>query len=113
LAPPPAAPFERTAFIDQNLGFVLLAALGEGSTCHCVLAARVQRSSAVFLRMTQRRIESELLWLQHQDLLAASKAESCDRCEESYRLTASGHEFLASCVEEWQLSRLANSAVNT
>jgi len=109
----PEGPFERTAFIDLNLGFVLLAALERKPACRCRLALRVQSSSAVFLRLTQDRFDAELRSLLRQDLLTPGGAYLCDRCERTYALSPRGRTFLASRVEEWQLSRLANSALNT
>jgi hypothetical protein len=91
---------------------VLLAALGDGSGCRCQLSARVHHSSAVFLRLTQARIGSELNALRGQHLLTAAGASACESCDEAYRLSREGQDFLASCLEDWQLSQLASSAVN-
>lgn len=110
---PTQVPFQYTAFIELNLSFILLAALGKKSSCHCVLANRVQRSSGVFLRLTQTRIKEELDLLRGRELLEADNADGPCACAETYEVSAEGRDYLKSCVEEWRLSQLATSCINT
>jgi len=77
------------------------------------LAARIQGSSAVFLRLTQDRIDRELASLRRRNLIEDGPADRCANCDQSFQLSATGHRYLASRLEEWQLSQLANSAMNT
>jgi hypothetical protein len=101
----------RATVADQNLAFVLLAALGEDVACTCRLIETVHGSSAVFLPLPSALLQRELEVLAESGLVKTVQGESCERgCASRYESSNEGRQFLESCIEDLRLSNLASRA---
>jgi hypothetical protein len=103
----------RPTLAEQNLTFVLLAALGDGLACTCTLAQRVHSSSAAFLSLPRERIAREIDGLTSNGFVTAFTRLDCPQaCTRAFRISDAGRRHLASTLEMWRLSRLAGAAIH-
>jgi hypothetical protein len=105
LQPPHYGWSPRTSVAEQNLDFILLAALAGGPACACRLTLRVLSSSAIFLTLSRRRIDSEIGTLQALGLIEAAPSGACG-CSADFALSAAGRQALDDALRYCRVAGL-------